>query len=98
MTTQSTTTDTRRPTTSRHDPRLPAALLLAALAFVASLTFFWMYGVPPLVLAAGAVVLLVLAHRDAGRLPRMGVLAAALVGIALVCDVVFVALNASSLY
>jgi hypothetical protein len=85
----STVTTDRRPLT---------ALILAVLAVAVSLTFFWMYGLPPLVLAVAAAVPLRQLQRERGTLPRPALVAAALLPVALVCDVTFLLINIHHLY
>jgi hypothetical protein len=82
-----------------HIDRRPAiALILAILAVAASLTFFWMYGVPPLMFAVPAGLLVRQVYIQHGALPRMALIAGALLPVAVVCDVTFLLINIHHLY
>lgn len=80
------------------DRRPAAALTLAIMAVAASLTFFWMYGIPPLIFAVPAGVLLRRLYAEHRTLPRTALTAAALIPVAIVCDVTFLLINIHHLY
>lgn len=80
------------------DRRPTVALGLAVVAVGASLTFFWAYGIPPLVFAVPAGLLVRKIYRQQGTLPVRALLAAGLVFVAVVCDVTFLLINIHHLY
>jgi hypothetical protein len=80
------------------DRRPMIALALAILAVAASLTFFWMYAVPPLLFAIPAGLLVRQIYIQHGALPRRALIAGALLPVAVVCDVAFLLINIHHLY
>jgi len=85
-------------TASDADRRPTIALLLAVIAVAASLTFFWMYAVPPLLFAVPAGLLVRQVYIQHGALPRKALIAGALLPVAVVCDVTFLLINIHHLY
>lgn len=81
-----------------RDRRPTVALVLAVLAVAASLTFFWMYAVPPLLFGVPAALLARRVYLERGGLPRRALIAAALLPVALVCDLTFLIINIHHLY
>jgi hypothetical protein len=80
------------------DRRPTIALLLAIVAVAVSLTFFWAYGIPPLLFAVPAGLLVRQIFRQHDNPPRKALLAAGLLPIALTCDVTFLLINIHHLY
>jgi hypothetical protein len=80
------------------DRRPVIALILAVLAVATSLTFFWMYAVPPLLFAVPAALLVRQIYLQHGVLPRTALIAAAFLPVAIVCDVTFLLINIHHLY
>jgi hypothetical protein len=80
------------------DRRPTIALFLAIMAVAVSLTFFWAYGIPPLVFAVPAGLLVRQISRQHDTLPRKALLAAGLLPVAVVCDVTFLLINIHHLY
>jgi len=80
------------------DRRPVIALILAVLAVATSLTFFWMYAVPPLLFAVPAALLVRQIYLQHGVLPRTALIAAAFLPVAIVCDVSFLLINTHHLY
>ena len=85
-------------TVPASDRRPTIALVLAVLAVAASLTFFWMYAVPPLLFAVPAGLLVRQVYLQRGALPRTALIAGALIPVAVVCDVTFLLINIHHLY
>jgi hypothetical protein len=83
---------------TRRDHRAAAALVLAVLAVATSLTFFWLYAIPPLLFAIPAVLLIRSLSATPAGLPRAALGASALVVVAVICDVVFLLKNIHHLY
>jgi predicted cobalt transporter CbtA len=85
------------PVTS-HDRRPQAAVTLAVLALATALTFFWLYGLPPLLFAIPAAVLARRLIRERGGITTMTAVATGLTTIAIICDIAFLVVNRHHLY
>ena len=83
--------------TSR-DRRPAAAVTLAILALATALTFFWLYGVPPLLFATPAAILTRRLIRERGSMTPVTAIATGLIIIAIVCDIAFLLVNIHHLY
>lgn len=83
---------------ANRDRRPVAAVTLAILALATALTFFWLYGVPPLLFAIPAAVLTRRLIRQRGGMTAMTAIATGLTIIAIVCDLSFLLINIHHLY
>lgn len=82
----------------RRDRRSAVVVTLAVLALATSLTFFWLYAIPPLLFAVPAAVLTRRLTRERGRLTGATAIATGLIIIAMICDVAFLLVNIHHLY
>lgn len=83
---------------ARRDRRPAAAVTLAILALATALTFFWLYGVPPLLFAVPAAILTRRLIREQAAMTAVTAVATGLIIIAIVCDVAFLLVNIHHLY
>lgn len=81
-----------------RDRRPAVAVTLAVLALATSLTFFWLYGIPPLLFAVPATVVTRRLTRERGRLAGATAVATGLIIVAIVCDITFLLVNIHHLY
>ena len=81
-----------------RDRRPAVAVALAILALATSLTFFWLYGIPPLLFAVPCAVLTRRLTRESGRLSSATTVAAGLIIVAIICDIAFLLVNIHHLY
>lgn len=81
-----------------RDRRPAAAVTLAVLALATALTFFWLYGVPPLLFAVPAAVLTRRLIRERGGMTAMTTIASGLTIVAIISDIAFLLVNIHHLY
>jgi hypothetical protein len=92
------TTDVATGSGVRTDRGLAWALVLAVAGVLASLTFFWLYALPPLLFIVPSAVLARRRVRAAGTMSPTAAVTTGLLVVAVLCDVTFLLINIHHLY